>query len=69
MNEMSVRLQKLVEERAAGLSDNSSNRGAKDIQVNTLLSLQKVEAPTASKSTLWKSPFDNILHNSDFHDF
>jgi hypothetical protein len=28
-----------------------------------------VEAPTALKSTLWKSPFDNILHNSDFHDF
>ncbi len=40
-----------------------------DKQVNTLLSLQKAEAPTASKTTLWKSPFDNILHNSDFHDF
>ena len=37
MNE--IRLQKLVKEKAAGLSDNSSNRGAKDIQVNTLLSL------------------------------
>ena len=40
-----------------------------DTQVNTLLSLQKAKAPTALKFTLWKSPFDNILHNSDFHDF